>query len=459
MSTIDIDLAGGSREAVTKESVIDCYDLLSNFREGRPSPVEMIDTALARRVRGNCSFRSRRSTARIQLNCEVNTARVVLQAESRGWTYDPFGHKWSQIRGTVLCLVLALVDSNIETKWYQLEREHMSISASDPESESSLSNSTLSSGTTQSTLSSAAVPLWTFPGPGTVRVSMLWPEGDSEASVAGATTVISDQSSTVTLLPLGPQSISGFTQASLSAPATPSRISEFLPSHLVSVSITSTSGGSRPQAHSSTGDSHYEIAVVSGSVVTIAALCILGGMLWHCRRRGKRHGGEKNIDELPVRCSTHEPYINSLGAARGGSSADASTTRTPMHAFIGEEQCENGEVCMPLGSRLEAGEVRTHTSNVPYLPTSSTGTAMNPGSPRTGDANRFSLGDVALAPSSASVISSPPSFTTEPSVTAFPMSFNRHLDSGFRFHPTTPELPIPPTQIRVVDLPPAYTED
>lgn len=217
----------------------------------------------------------------------------------------------------------------------------MSISASDPESESSLSNSTLyvlplirraprqcipcysqritrSSGTTQSTLSSAAVPLWTFPGPGTVRVSMLWPEGDSEASVAGATTVISDQSSTVTLLPLGPQSISGFTQASLSAPATPSRISEFLPSHLVSVSISasynssvslsgtaSTSGGSRPQAHSSTGDSHYEIAVVSGSVVTIAALCILGGMLWHCRRRGKRHGGEKNIDELPVRCSTH----------------------------------------------------------------------------------------------------------------------------------------------------------
>jgi len=54
--------------------------------------------------------------------------------------------------------------------------------------------------------------------------------------------------------------------------------------------------------------------------------------------------------------------------------------------------------------------------------------------------------------------SPPPSFVTQPSTVNVRTSFNQHFDSGIRFD-ADPESQVPVPRRRIVDLPPAYTED
>ncbi|KAH9925121.1 uncharacterized protein B0H18DRAFT_955197 [Fomitopsis serialis] len=61
-------------------------------------------------------------------------------------------------------------------------------------------------------------------------------------------------------------------------------------------------------------------------------------------------------------------------------------------------------------------------------------------------------------PTTPSFVSPPPSFVTQPSTADVRTSFNQHFDSGMRFD-ADPEFQVPVPRRRIVDLPPAYTED
>ncbi|KAH9829587.1 uncharacterized protein C8Q71DRAFT_402640 [Rhodofomes roseus] len=204
--------------------------------------------------------------------------------------------------------------------------------------------------------------------------------------------------------------------------------------------------------------------------VTLGALLFmgLGCLLWRCRRRRRRQrwnqcltarsdtrhiirrvSGTKTFteDASPMDLESHSGADLELAESPALQTAtDAKISHPPNANLVVDENCPDNrnaglglpDNVLPLHTTVTedvwSGPIRSTAQDAP------------------------SVAYATFLPHTRSSITPPPSFRTHPSAASVRTSYDQHVDSGFRFHPGG-ESQAPEPRRRVVDLPPAYTED